>query len=62
MTTPASRSGWRNLGIFIDVSAESAKLIVAEINRERIAELLAPDMGKALSALILKTRKTSSKW
>jgi isocitrate/methylisocitrate lyase len=42
-------------GIFGDVHSEVGQLIVAQVNRERIAELLQPDR-EALARLINKTR------
>jgi isocitrate/methylisocitrate lyase len=44
----------RSHGIFTDVHSEVGQIIVAEVNRERIAELLQPDRG-ALGRLIDKT-------
>jgi isocitrate lyase len=44
----------KNHGIFSDVRSEVGHIIVAEVNRERIAELLQPD-GAALARLIDKT-------
>jgi isocitrate lyase len=44
----------RNHGIFSDVRSEVGHIIVAEVNKERIAELLRPD-GAALARLIDKT-------
>ncbi|MGH2348715.1 MAG: isocitrate lyase ICL2, partial [bacterium] len=44
----------KNHGIFSDVRSEIGQIIVAEVNKERIAELLQPD-GAALARLIDKT-------
>jgi len=44
----------KNHGIFSDVHSEVGQIIVAEVNRERIAELLDPDR-RALGRLIDKT-------
>jgi isocitrate lyase len=40
-------------GIFLEVHSEVGEIIVAEVNPERIAELLEPD-GEALQRLIEK--------
>jgi isocitrate lyase len=42
-----------SLGIFTSVNNEVGKIIVADVSRERVAELLKPDR-EALSALIQK--------
>jgi isocitrate lyase len=44
----------KNHGIFSDVHSEVGELIVAQVNKERISELLAPDR-EALTRLINKT-------
>lgn len=44
-------------GIFSEVKNEIGEVIVADVNRERIEELLAPD-GRALQKLILKRHET----
>ena len=45
-------------GIFSQVSSEVGDIIVADIDHERIAELLESD-GKALTALIAKEDKAT---
>ena len=49
----------KNHGIFTDVHSEVGHIIVAEVNKDRIAELLAPDR-EALTKLIDKTGPPSS--
>jgi isocitrate/methylisocitrate lyase len=44
----------KDLGIFTDVNTEVGQIIVATVNRERIADLLGPDRN-ALERLIEKT-------
>ena len=45
-------------GIFLDVNTEVGQIIVADVDRERIAELLAPDRAR-LTRLIRKEELTS---
>jgi isocitrate lyase len=45
----------RSHGIFSEVETEIGQIIVADVNHQRIAELLAPDQ-KALGKLIRKER------
>jgi isocitrate lyase len=49
----------KNHGIFSDVHSEVGQIIVAEVSRERISELLEPDR-KALTRLIEKTGPPST--
>ena len=48
----------RDLGIFSDVHAEVGQIIVAQVNKERIAELLGPDRT-VLNEMIRKTSPSS---
>jgi len=43
----------KSQGVFTDVTTEIGQIIVAEVNRARIAELLSPDR-EALGRLIRK--------
>jgi isocitrate lyase len=45
----------RRLGIFSNVSTEIGQVIVAEVDKERMAELLSPDRA-SLSALICRVQ------
>ena len=47
----------KRLGIFSDVNTEVGRIIVADVNRPRVAELVRPD-GEALSRLIRKMEPT----
>lgn len=49
----AQTQSMKRLGLFADVNTEVGQIIVADVNRDRIAELLAPDR-EALLALIRK--------
>ena len=44
----------KSLGIFTDVHTEVGRIIVADVNRDRVAELLKPDR-EALNELIRKS-------
>jgi isocitrate lyase len=46
----------KTLGIFSEVNNEIGEIIVADVNRKRIEELLAPD-GRALRRLIQKQQE-----
>ncbi len=52
-------SKMKNHGIYTDVHSEVGQIIVADVNKDRIAELLEPD-GKALARLIDKTGPPST--
>jgi isocitrate lyase len=49
----------KRLGIFSDVNTEVGRIIVADVNRTRVAELVRPD-AEALSRLIRKMEPTST--
>jgi isocitrate lyase len=46
----------KTLGIFSEVNNEIGEIIVADVNRKRMEELLAPD-GRALQELIQKRQE-----
>ena len=46
----------KSIGIFSDVQTEVGQIIVARVNKPRVAELLKPDMA----ALVEMIRKTSA--
>jgi isocitrate lyase len=49
----------KTLGVFSEVNNEIGQIIVADVNRKRVEELLAPD-GRALRELIQKRRESEA--
>lgn len=51
--------GMRELGIFTDANTEVGEIIVAEVNKERVSELVQPDRVELTKLIRKRTRQTA---